>query len=253
MPRRRRTGAARAGRPRRDQALRRRAGPRCRRPRGPSRRGRRPPRRQRRRQVDPHQVHQRRPPPRRGRHRDGRRAGRPSTRPAQARALGIETVYQDLALFDNLGAGGQLLRRPRAGRADAGCRAACASCRQGAMARRDAPHLLDRLQVTLPSVDTPVGLMSGGQRQAVAVARAAAFASKVVILDEPTAALGVRESAAGPRPDHAAPHRRPRGPRHLARPRPRHRGRRSGDRHAAWPEGRRGGADRGQPASGSSR
>jgi ABC-type sugar transport system ATPase subunit len=54
--------------------------------------------------------------------------------------------------------------------------------------------LLDRLQVTLPDLDIPVGLMSGGQRQAVAVARAAAFASKVVILDEPTAALGLRES-----------------------------------------------------------
>ncbi len=55
-------------------------------------------------------------------------------------------------------------------------------------------RLLERLQVNLPDLDTPVGLMSGGQRQAVAVARAAAFASKVVILDEPTAALGLRES-----------------------------------------------------------
>jgi len=54
--------------------------------------------------------------------------------------------------------------------------------------------VLDRLQVSLPARSAVVGLMSGGQRQAIAVARAAAFASKVVILDEPTAALGVRES-----------------------------------------------------------
>jgi len=52
---------------------------------------------------------------------------------------------------------------------------------------------LKRLEVTLEH-DSAVGLMSGGQRQAVAVSRAAAFASKVVVLDEPTAALGVRES-----------------------------------------------------------
>jgi ABC-type sugar transport system ATPase subunit len=55
-------------------------------------------------------------------------------------------------------------------------------------------EVLNRLQVTLPDLNGAVGLMSGGQRQAVAVSRAAAFASKVVILDEPTAALGVRES-----------------------------------------------------------
>ena len=54
--------------------------------------------------------------------------------------------------------------------------------------------MLARLQVELPDFHATVGLMSGGQRQAVAVSRAAAFASKVVILDEPTAALGVRES-----------------------------------------------------------
>ena len=57
-------------------------------------------------------------------------------------------------------------------------------------------NVLERLQVALPDGNGVVGLMSGGQRQAIAVSRAAAFASSVVVLDEPTAALGVRESRA---------------------------------------------------------
>jgi D-xylose transport system ATP-binding protein len=112
--------------------------------------------------------------------------------PGEARALGIETVYQDLALFDNLSpvanfyAGRELSSPSWVPR---GLR----FLRSGAMTRATT-DVLARLQVTLPDIDINVGLMSGGQRQAVAVARAAAFASKVVILDEPTAALGVRES-----------------------------------------------------------
>jgi D-xylose transport system ATP-binding protein len=112
--------------------------------------------------------------------------------PADARSLGIETVYQDLALFDNL--------RPTdnfyAGRELAGPRWLPQSLRLLKRKRMvDSTHeVLERLQVTLPDLKAVVGLMSGGQRQAVAVSRAAAFASKVVILDEPTAALGVRES-----------------------------------------------------------
>jgi D-xylose transport system ATP-binding protein len=112
--------------------------------------------------------------------------------PIDARALGIETVYQDLALFDNLSpvdnfyAGRELARPTWAPRS-------LRVLRRRRM-RAATGEVLNRLQVVLPDLNGALGLMSGGQRQAVAVSRAAAFASRVVILDEPTAALGVRES-----------------------------------------------------------
>ena len=114
------------------------------------------------------------------------------TSPAAARAHGIETVYQDLALFDNLTPSANFY----AGREDAvphWLPRPLRVLRRRSMADATV-DVLDRLQVSLPERSAVVGLMSGGQRQAIAVARAAAFASKVVILDEPTAALGVRES-----------------------------------------------------------
>jgi ABC-type sugar transport system ATPase subunit len=112
--------------------------------------------------------------------------------PAAARRAGIETVYQDLALFDNLTPAqnfycGREIAFPKW--LPRGMR----FLRQRAM-DREAAAVIDRLKVKLPKFDAPVALMSGGQRQAIAVARATVFAGKLVILDEPTAALGLRES-----------------------------------------------------------
>jgi D-xylose transport system ATP-binding protein len=112
--------------------------------------------------------------------------------PAAARGAGIETVYQDLALFDNLTPAqnfycGRELSFPTW--LPRGMRL----LRRRAM-DREAAAVIDRLKVRLPRFDAPVALMSGGQRQAIAVARATVFARKVVMLDEPTAALGLREA-----------------------------------------------------------
>jgi ABC-type sugar transport system ATPase subunit len=112
--------------------------------------------------------------------------------PGAARRAGIETVYQDLALFDNLTPAqnfycGREIAFP--GWLPRGLRFL-----NGRAMDRKAAAILDRLKVKVPRFDAPVALMSGGQRQAIAVARATVFARKVVILDEPTAALGVRES-----------------------------------------------------------
>jgi D-xylose transport system ATP-binding protein len=114
------------------------------------------------------------------------------TNPAVARAAGIETVYQDLALFDNLDTTANFF----AGREEAGpawLPRGLRWMRSNAMAAHSA-EVVGRLKINLPSRGSSVGMMSGGQRQAIAVARSAAFASRVVILDEPTAALGLRES-----------------------------------------------------------
>jgi D-xylose transport system ATP-binding protein len=116
----------------------------------------------------------------------------PMRSPSDARSAGIETVYQDLALFDNLTPSQNFY----AGRELAGpswLPVGVRFLRSREMDRRTS-DVLDRLKVILPRQDATVALMSGGQRQAVAVARASVFARKVVILDEPTAALGLREA-----------------------------------------------------------
>ncbi len=111
--------------------------------------------------------------------------------PKHARELGIETVYQDLALFDNSDATGNFYAGRE--RKRGGVLGALGWVDDRAM-RSETEELLDRLQVNLPGNGSEVGLLSGGQRQAVACARAIAFGKRIVILDEPTSALGAREA-----------------------------------------------------------
>lgn len=111
---------------------------------------------------------------------------------AAARSAGIETVYQDLALFDNLTPAQNFY----CGREISGPSWLPRGLQflNSRAIEKGAQEVIERLRVNLPSGKVTVALMSGGQRQAIAVARSAVFASKVVILDEPTAALGLRES-----------------------------------------------------------
>lgn len=108
--------------------------------------------------------------------------------PAAAQAHGIATVYQDLALApeltpaDNLFLGREQMR--------GGVLGALGFLDRGTMRRRAAEQF-QRLGVTLRSASVPVSSLSGGQRQSVAIARAAMWADKVIFMDEPTAALGV--------------------------------------------------------------
>jgi fructose transport system ATP-binding protein len=113
--------------------------------------------------------------------------------PPDAQAAGIETVYQTLAVAPALDiAENMFLGREKRQAGPLGTIFRKVD-RRGM--RREAKAALDELGIgTLQDITQAVETLSGGQRQAVAVARAAAFGSKVVILDEPTAALGVKES-----------------------------------------------------------
>lgn len=106
--------------------------------------------------------------------------------PQDSQKNGIETIYQTLALADNLDAVANVfLGREKV---------------NGIVLSEDemeveARKVLDRLRVKIPSLRVPVQNMSGGQRQTVAIARAVYFKAKVLIMDEPTAALGPEETA----------------------------------------------------------
>ena len=113
--------------------------------------------------------------------------------PMQAREAGIETVYQTLALSpalsiaDNMFLGREIRKKGPLG-------SFFKMLDRAEMERVAREKLSDLGLMTIQNIAQPVETLSGGQRQGVAVARAAAFGSKVIIMDEPTAALGVKES-----------------------------------------------------------
>lgn len=107
---------------------------------------------------------------------------------SSARGKGIEVVYQDLALADqqpvfmNMFLGRELTKPPF-------------GLLDKTRMRQESQKLVDELDVRIPSAASTISELSGGQRQGIAIARATHWASKLVLLDEPTAALGVAETA----------------------------------------------------------
>ncbi|HKF13715.1 MAG TPA: ATP-binding cassette domain-containing protein [Gaiellaceae bacterium] len=112
--------------------------------------------------------------------------------PGDARAAGIETVYQDLAVAPSLDIASNIfLGREARRRGPIGLALRLLDKRR---MRREAAEHFAELQIAVQSITQPVENLSGGQRQGVAVARAAKWAQRLAIMDEPTAALGVRET-----------------------------------------------------------
>jgi ABC-type sugar transport system ATPase subunit len=111
--------------------------------------------------------------------------------PAEARSSGIETVYQDLALVGNLTVwanvylGRELITGPR-----------YLNILDKQAMSSNTREMLKQFRINVPAMDAPVETLSGGQRQVISIARAAAWGSRLIVMDEPTAALGVAETRA---------------------------------------------------------
>ena len=111
------------------------------------------------------------------------------TTPESARRAGIETIYQDLALCENLDAAANIFLGREPLRSVLGVLRAVDRKHMLEESRR----VLSQLDIRIPALSRPIRQMSGGQRQAVAIARAVYWNAQLMIMDEPTAALGVAE------------------------------------------------------------